>query len=582
MSHVRLPSWSTRIVRAVVESARPKPNPKSAMSDPEASRTDSPARATIASTSSRDFAGSISRGGLRPSGDLVVVILERHERLAERARDRGPRRRAEDDAHLALRARHALFEASRVVVRHRPLEHAPVADRRLRGLAEDRMDPQRRLQPLREAKLDVGARDRGALGEEIRRVDADVARLARDCEADVERLDDVALLELRELGVALGGAGCAIGLEHAAVAFVDAAAKHAHRRAPVEIGRARGGVLFDVGRAAHAAHVEEDVANEAVGPHVVALGVREDRGRGARELRRFAILGGEPRGDAVELGRGIVAEREQQRGERVRRVGHLRRGAEEACAERARILRRAFDRAHVAQRALARKELIVCAARERHVVLHERVAEDEPGVRARRAADLADAVELGERGVHLPDVAQRVVAAERRALRAWDLRALVRHALFGRALDRGALDVTEERRAFERRSRALERVVRAIVEPFASCERGLERVEELRLRDLALLALLVEIAERLELRLACALADGGELRVRERGLPRSGRLLEDLVVDGACALCAVDGVEVARGVERASIEEEELRRRSVVLRAHGEHALGRVRVAGRE
>ena len=70
----------------------------------------------------------------------------------------------------------------------------------------------------RQAKLDRRVVHGGALGEQVRRVDADVARVAGQRPALVDGLDDVALLELREVGVRLRGVRRRIRLEDAAVA----------------------------------------------------------------------------------------------------------------------------------------------------------------------------------------------------------------------------------------------------------------------------------------------------------------------------------------------------------------------------
>ena len=84
------------------------------------------------------------------------------------------------------------------------------------------------LSPCGQAQLDASVADGGALGKEIGRVDADVAHLAGNAPALVDRLDRVAGLELREIGVRLRSARRRVGKEDAAVLLEDAAAQDAH------------------------------------------------------------------------------------------------------------------------------------------------------------------------------------------------------------------------------------------------------------------------------------------------------------------------------------------------------------------
>ena len=202
------------------------------------------------------------------------------------------------------------------------------------GLAEHRVAPERPCSRHGEAQLDARVANGGALGQEIGRVDADVAHLAGDAPALVDRLDRVAGLELREIGVRLRRARRRVGEEDAAVLLEDATAQDAHRVASVEERRAGLRVRLDVGGAHHATHVEHHEVHEAGGLDVVALLVREHRRRGVREQRAALVVVGDALGDAVERGERIVAGRAEQAGKRGRGVARDGREATASPAPR--------------------------------------------------------------------------------------------------------------------------------------------------------------------------------------------------------------------------------------------------------
>jgi hypothetical protein len=125
------------------------------------------------------------------------------------------------------------------------------------------MAPERHLERGRYTKLDGRVVDGGPLGQKIDRVDADLARLERDGPAFVDGLDHVPRFELREVGVPLRRARVRVGLDDRPVALQHAATEDAERRAPCQRGGAGLGVLVHVGRAVHAAEIEDDRMDDA-------------------------------------------------------------------------------------------------------------------------------------------------------------------------------------------------------------------------------------------------------------------------------------------------------------------------------
>src|SRR5262249_14803670 len=151
------------------------------------------------------------------------------------------------------------------------------------------------------------------------------------------------------------------------------------------------------------------------------------------------------------------------------------------------------------ERALAREEAIVDRGRRRLVVRGERAPQREREVRVLGAEHGAHALELllaAGAIAHAPE--DRVVAVERAPVGRRLVGAPVRHALLAAPLEGVATGVVEERRALERRLRALVRGARAVEEPLAAARRGVEGVEERERGGRRLGPALVEVRERLD------------------------------------------------------------------------------------
>ena len=97
---------------------------------------------------------------------------------------------------------------------------------------------------------------------------------------------------------------------------------NSHRRASLR-------VRLDVGRAHHAAHVEHHEVDEARGLDVVALLVREDRGRGVGEERADLVVARHALGDTLEGRERVVARGAKEPGQRGGRVTRDGREAQE-------------------------------------------------------------------------------------------------------------------------------------------------------------------------------------------------------------------------------------------------------------
>ncbi len=201
------------------------------------------------------------------------MLVEGRKLFAEPGRDQAPTRRAEADADRAVHLGGTLFDAAHRLVLHPVDEHALATLNGLGGLAQERMTPERRLEPLREAEFDDAVLHRGALGEQVGRIETDVAGFVGDRPPFVDGLDEIARLQLREIGVPLGRAGRRVGFHDATVTLQDSPAENPKRRAAKEIGWLGLGVLLDVGRSAHAAYVEQKGVHDTGGLDVVSLGV---------------------------------------------------------------------------------------------------------------------------------------------------------------------------------------------------------------------------------------------------------------------------------------------------------------------
>ena len=457
-----------------------------------------------------------------------------------------------------------------------PGQHARVAVGALGDLAEQRVAPERAAEPARQAQLDRRVVHRGALREQVGRIDTDVARVAGQRPALVDGLDDVALLELREIGVGLRGVRRRIRLEDATVALEDAAAKRA-RAPPGPDVRGRGlCVLLDVGRTADAADVEEHPVHEARRLDIVALGVRED---GGRRVRHDApVLRGDSLGGRIELAAWIVAGGVQQRQDRARGVPRVDGRPQKVRSH----VRRPVERIERRQRARRREHGPEGAVGGRFVAAPERVAQlDREEVR-RRAREGAQASELlgharvVSRGVQRVEARQRVARGGPRRI------AHGRDELRAGARRRGVLGVGEQRGPRERAACPIERGPCAIEQVIASRDDGLERIEDGRARARALLrALRLEVAQDLDVHLLSPAADAREHGVGDGALPARRPRLEDAFVGAAFSLGARGDGEVPRRVDGATVDERELRRCAGPVRGAPQHLLGLARIAGR-
>jgi len=189
--------------------------------------------------------------------------------------------------------------------------------------------PEGDLQRRGQTELDGGVGHRGARGEQIGGVDAQIARFAGQAPRLVDGLYGVALLELGEIGVALRGVGRAIGLEDATIFFEDTPPQDA-ARVLAQDGCAGGlRIGLHVGGAAHPAHVEHAKVHQAPRIDVVALVVGEDHGGRVGHHRVRAIGCRHPLGHAREGRKGIFPGRKQEGRDAKGRIPGLGRGRQE-------------------------------------------------------------------------------------------------------------------------------------------------------------------------------------------------------------------------------------------------------------
>ncbi|MFT3774180.1 MAG: hypothetical protein QM820_53130 [Minicystis sp.] len=193
------------------------------------------------------------------------------------------------------------------------------------GAPRSACDQNREGDRRRAADLDGRLAHAGALGQEIGRVDDELAGVAGEHPALGDVLDVVTRLELREIA-GLRGVGRGVGLEHAAVGLVDALAQEAHRGAALDHGAIQGAALRDVGGAGDAAEIVVDPVHEAAGVDGVTLGVAE-HGRARAGEERALLVGEDELATLVfEVRRriGREAEHADQRSEGVRCVARAR------------------------------------------------------------------------------------------------------------------------------------------------------------------------------------------------------------------------------------------------------------------
>ena len=306
----------------------------------------------------------------------------------------------------------------------------------------------------------------------------------------------------------------------------------------------------------------------------------EDRGCCAGKDGGGAIGGGELLGHPREGGRGIVAQRPEERRQRARRVTRDPRHRQEPlplrpCGVRGELARRVGHHPEGArQRALAGSHRLEGARGGRCVADRERLSEGDGEEEARPAQRGAQSVELLRGAFAIGRGPPRVVAVEATAIVVRLGRAVERDALGARPGEDGARGIAHECRAGEGGARTLERGARAVEELITPARRRVERVEDRQRQRARLGAVLIEVLERLDPRLALPPAHAGEHRVGDDRLPRRGPRLEHALVRAARALGAMDEIQIARRVHRTRVHEKQLRRGPLALRRESRHLLG--------